>query len=731
MNGGADRARNYQSHLLHLQQMLALLRAAGVPPDHVTVLASDGPDPEADLAVREVEPERAFWLLEDTPTGGALATPVTYANSVLPGVRLEAATKASLTAWFTKAARRLRAGDTLLLYVTDHGSRDPANGGDNRITLWGVDEAVSVHELRDLLARLDPGVRVVMLMSQCYSGGFASLRVPPDSAHPGGVCGYFSSTADRPAYGCYPENRGRNNVGHSFHFLAALAAGAGLADAHRTVLVADRTPDVPLRTSDLYLAGLLHAAAGGDDARTTALADALLREAWANRDAWEPDIRLLDRVAQGFGMFSPRSLAELDEQAQRLPGMGEQLRNDARAWRNGLGDASTANLARFVAMHPAWRERLRPEALAALAPADRRRVTRELLAALAPFVQAHPAVARRLERLHDRAETAAAAAYRMDVRLGGVLRLRALLESIAGRVYLATRGSAAERAAYAGLVACEKLTLPGLPAGVAPALDVEPPLPRWAEDVAQARSALPAWMGINFEEAPEALRAHHGLAAGAAQVVAVYPDSPALAAGLRPGDVVLGPPGRPFTERNQIRTWTLLAPIDRAATLVVLRDGERRTVTLVPRAFPTKWPSLPGPVKIGSRAPRLSLTAYRGTLPRPDLADGASHVLFFWATWCAPCKASLPALLAFADAHRAAPIAITDEARETLDAFFRAFTAPFPQTVALDESRAAFIAYGINGTPTFVLVDGSGTVRGYTTGYDAARGLQLDGAPAR
>src|SRR5579871_852792 len=317
VNGGADRARNYQSHLLHLQQMLALLRAAGVPPDHVTVLASDGPDPEADLAVREVEPERAFWLLEDTPTGGALATPVTYANSVLPGVRLEAATKASLTAWFTKAARRLRAGDTLLLYVTDHGSRDPANGGDNRITLWGVDEAVSVHELRDLLARLDPGVRVVMLMSQCYSGGFASLRVPPDSAHPGGVCGYFSSTADRPAYGCYPENRGRNNVGHSFHFLAALAAGAGLADAHRTVLVADRTPDVPLRTSDLYLAQLLRRAAGGEP-QAAALTDELLRTAWANPADSEDDLRLVDQVAAAFGVASPRSLAELDGNVERL-----------------------------------------------------------------------------------------------------------------------------------------------------------------------------------------------------------------------------------------------------------------------------------------------------------------------------------------------------------------------------------------------------------------------------
>src|SRR5581483_5261395 len=631
-----DRTHNYQSHVLHLAQLLAVLRAAGVPPAHVTVLASDGTDPTPDLAVRELEPESAFWLIAETPAGAALAPPVTFANTALDGVRVEPATRPALTAWFAEAARRLRAGDTLLLYVTDHGSRDPAGGSDSRITLWGADASVSVHELRDLLAQLDPGVRVVLLMSQCYSGGFATLRVPPDAAHPGGICGYFSSTADRPAYGCYPENRGRNNVGHSFHFLAALAHGASLAAAHREVLLADRTPDVPLRTSDLYLAELLRRAAGGEP-QAAALTDELLRTAWANPADSEDDLRLVDQVAAAFGVASPRSLAELDGNVERLQALAEQLRNQARAWRNGLGDAATATLARFVAAHPAWRARLAPDALSTLTPAARQRATHELLGALEPFVRARPALFARLTRLH--------------VRLGGVLRLRAILEAIAGRVYLATRATPAERAAYAGLVACERLTLPERGLAPVPALAVEPPLPPYADDLALARTLAPAWMGINFADAPEGLRRAHALAAGAAEVVAVYPDSPALAAGLRPGDVVLGPPGAPFTERNQIRVWTLLAPVDRPARLVVLRDGLRRTVTLVPRALPTKQPSLPGPVQVGSRAPSLHVRAYRGSLPRADLADGSAHVLFFWATWCAPCKAALPALRAFATAH--------------------------------------------------------------------------------
>ena len=49
------------------------------------------------------------------------------------------------------------------------------------------------------------------------------------------------------------------------------------------------------------------------------------------------------------------------------------------------------------------------------------------------------------------------AAYRMDVRLAALLRLRTVLTALAGRVYVATRATPAERAAYDALRACEDL----------------------------------------------------------------------------------------------------------------------------------------------------------------------------------------------------------------------------------------------------------------------------------
>ena len=729
VNGGGNKAQNYQSHFLHLRRLLELLARAGVPSDHIAVFSADGAAPEADMAVREIEPEAAFRLLRGTRLAGALGTQIVYANSEIAGVPLRAATRAGLITWFKQARRQLRAGDTLLLYVTDHGSKNDKDTADNRIVLWGDKEAISVKELAGLLGQLPRGVRVVGLMSQCFSGAFANLMsVRQHAGQPSGaVCGYFSSTPDRPAYGCYPENRGKDNVGHSFHFFNALETSPAFPQAHLDVLATDRTPDVPNRTSQVYLERLLERAAHDAGEEPAALVDTLLREAWRDKGAWEPEIRLLDRIGHAFGVFSPRSLAELDEQTKGLQDVAAELHKHADLWKATLADLDEANLHRFLAARSDWAPRVDDASLAVLDPEGRRGLARGLLADLAPFTHADAATDARLRVLGDKGESAAAAAYRMEVRLAVVLRLRAVLGEIAGRVYLATRATAAERAAYDALRACEDLRLPpaGGPPAAAPPVPFEP-FPPWEEDVKLARAVLPAWMGINFRPATEKTRDRYHLGEGPVSVLTVYPGSPAEAAGLQVGDIILGPPGKPFTEPRQVREWTMLSAVDRPAPLVVQRGDRRVRVTLVPKPYPIRLPELPGPPQVGSVAPPLEVAPYRGTLPE-RLADGKPHLLFFWATWCAPCKASLPEVLAFEQERGVQVIAITDEPAEQLEPFFAKFTNPFPATVAVDELRRAFQAYGVSGTPTFVLVDLEGRVASTSSGYTPEKGLGIEG----
>jgi thiol-disulfide isomerase/thioredoxin len=727
VNGGASQAQNYQSHFLHVQRLVALLEEAGVARERITIFDADGPDPAADMAVREVQPEAEFWRLRGTRLEGPLATPIVYANTALPGFSLEPATRRGIEAWFKSARRRLRAGDSLLLYVTDHGTKNAEDTTNNKITLWGDKESLSVRELKGMLATLDPGVHVVSLMSQCYSGAFAALI----SAHArggapsGATCGYFSSTPDRPAYGCYPENRGKDNVGHSFHFLEALARSHSLPAAHVEVLATDRTPDVPIRSSDVYLEELLTRAAEKAGQERADLINRLLREAWEDKAAWEPDIRLLDRIAHAFGFFSPRSLAELEDQTKSLPDLSDQLKSHGRAWQEALGDLQQTNLERLLARDPAWAKRADLGAVASLDPAGRRALTADLLARLVDFTHADGAVDARLRMLRDKGETASKAAYRMEVRLAAVLRLRAVLTSIAGRVWIATHASSTERGAYERLRSCEDLPL-GPPPVTAAAAPTPDPFPPYDDDVKLAREVLPAWMGINFRQANEKTRTTRGLKDGAATVLTVYPDSPAKAAGLEVGDTVIGPPGHPFTEPRQIREWTMLSVIDRPEPLLVQRGEQQVVLTLVPKPYPIRLPELPGPPKVGSPAPEVSLSAYRGSVPTA-LADGHPHLLFFWATWCGPCKAAIPELLAFERERGTQVIAITDEPAEHLDPFFQKYEGSFPATIAVDEFRRAFQAYAVSGTPTFVLIDAAGKVASQATGYTPDKGLTLEG----
>ena len=174
VNGGKSPSNNMLSHLHHLQDMVESLSLRGIPLERISIFSSDGENPEADLAVRGGLDAR-LWMLPDTLAARYLRRPV-LTNTVWDAVSLRPATLAELRQWFEKAGRKLDTGDTLLVFVTDHGTdnkEDPPNGF---IELWK--ESLSVLEFRALLGYLKPGVRVINLMSQCFSGGFAQAMAP-------------------------------------------------------------------------------------------------------------------------------------------------------------------------------------------------------------------------------------------------------------------------------------------------------------------------------------------------------------------------------------------------------------------------------------------------------------------------------------------------------------------------------------------------------------------------
>jgi thiol-disulfide isomerase/thioredoxin len=208
----------------------------------------------------------------------------------------------------------------------------------------------------------------------------------------------------------------------------------------------------------------------------------------------------------------------------------------------------------------------------------------------------------------------------------------------------------------------------------------------------------------------------------------VYPDSPALVAGIRPGDVVLGPPGAHFAEPTQIREWTMNQTRVEKLPLEILREDTTLRMDIQLGAYPAKIPDLPAPPKEGDVAPPLDhLETVRAAPGESVLAGGRKYVLFFWATWCGPCKKSLPELMDWSEKTGVPVLAVSDEDPETIRKFLDGWTGPFPERVASDDLRAGHVAYGVSGTPTFVLVNEQGKIEWRQVGYSPTPGLAVPG----
>ena len=727
ISGGGSPNQNFRSHLSHLQQFLALLDKAKVPRERISILAGDGADPAPDLAVLDGTPEEGLWLLDRTQLQELLAPSIDLINSQIKGIDLAPATQGQLTQWFGKARKKLRPGDTLLLFVTDHGDNNTTKPNDpwqSEITLWGQRAAISARQMRVLMEGLDPRVRVVTLMSQCFSGGFAKLYQAhsKQGVPTGNSCGYYASTADRPAYGCFPQNAGQDAVGHAFRFFESIESGRNFAAAHRETLVRDDSPDVPLSTSDVFLLDLIEARARHTKAQVDDTIDALLEKAWKDKARWEPEIRLLDALGRSYGLFSPRSLKELAQPEQLLDTVQTQLERHGHLWDDAFADITNGNLQEFVTKNPAWTPRLQPNEINKLAQPERRKLAATLLSALLPFTEQQEERRARLTLVASRMDTVNEVAYRMEVRLAAMLRMRVVLTNIAGRVLVQTAGTDAQKTALAQLSDCEQFALP-LPPAAASKEKEAPTMPSYEDDLTQAEAVFPAWLGIEFQPPALKLATRLKLASGASLIRRVFPNSPAARAGLRAGDIVVGPPGAPFADNNQVRSWTMLSPTEQPLPLVIVRDAKTSTTKITLSPYPSELPKLPARPKEGEKAiSTVSLEGYRGQAPAALTAKGP-YVLFYWATWCGPCKAAVPELMQFSAARKIPVLAVTDEDRVTLDEFFAKRKLPFITNVASDPSRTTFVTYGISATPTFILVDANNQIASYVRGYSGDTGL--------
>lgn len=121
----------------------------------------------------------------------------------------------------------------------------------------------------------------------------------------------------------------------------------------------------------------------------------------------------------------------------------------------------------------------------------------------------------------------------------------------------------------------------------------------------------------------------------------------------------------------------------------------------------------PVPAIVDYPAPAVALSDLSGGSVSLDDHRGRVVLVNNWATWCPPCRAEMPALQAYAQAHRDDAFVLIginagDTAEQVMD-FVEEYQLTF--SMWLDPSSEALRAFQNNALPSSYVIDKTGKVR--------------------
>ena len=123
----------------------------------------------------------------------------------------------------------------------------------------------------------------------------------------------------------------------------------------------------------------------------------------------------------------------------------------------------------------------------------------------------------------------------------------------------------------------------------------------------------------------------------------------------------------------------------------------------------------------GQPLPEVNLPALKGNAPAFNRSNLLGKVVYvdFWASWCAPCRASFPWLSAMDSKYRSKGLLIVGVNKDQDPADADRFLAKYPASFALvrDPGDALASRLGVIGMPSAYLIDRKGIIHAIHKGF--------------
>jgi thiol-disulfide isomerase/thioredoxin len=176
-------------------------------------------------------------------------------------------------------------------------------------------------------------------------------------------------------------------------------------------------------------------------------------------------------------------------------------------------------------------------------------------------------------------------------------------------------------------------------------------------------------------------------------------------------------PSMPAMEMRQtivVKNLKIDQPVDESLFTFTPPEGAKEVKEL---SFASA--ALPKADLTGKAAPAFEIRGLDGKLYTSTALRGKTVLLDFWATWCVPCRQSMPSVekiyAEYKDRGLVALAVNTGEERQLVEEFVKKTPSAYP--VALSGESGILDVYEVTAYPTFVLIGPDGKVIAHEIGF--------------